>query len=130
MLVLDENLPAGQRLLLRKWRVHFRVIGVDIAYAGTTDENLIPVLHHLSKPTFFTLDRNFYRLDWAHSNYGLTWLDVRRRVAAEFIWRFLKHPVFDTRAKRLGIVARVSMDGVRYWRMSERGAQSVLWGDE
>jgi hypothetical protein len=129
MLVLDENLPAGQRLLLRKWRVHFRVIGVDIAYSGTTDENLIPVLHHLSKPTFLTLDRNFYRLDWAHSNYGLVWLDVRRRVAAEFTRRFLKHDNFDTQAKRLGIVARVGSDGVGYWRLGKRGTQFVRWAD-
>ena len=57
MLVLDENVPAGQRLLLRKWRVRFRVIGVDVAAPGTTDENLIPVLQKLSRPTFFSLDR-------------------------------------------------------------------------
>ena len=28
MLVLDENLPEGQRLWLRKWRFRFRVIGL------------------------------------------------------------------------------------------------------
>ncbi len=27
MLVLDENLPAGQRQLLRKWRIRFRIVG-------------------------------------------------------------------------------------------------------
>ena len=31
MLVLDENLPAAQRLWLRKWRIHFRVIGIEVA---------------------------------------------------------------------------------------------------
>jgi hypothetical protein len=31
MLVLDENLPAGQPLWLRKWRIHFRVVGVEVA---------------------------------------------------------------------------------------------------
>jgi len=64
MLVLDENVPADQRHSLRKWRVHFRVIGVDVASWGTTDENLIPVLHDLPRSTFFTLDRNFFRRDW------------------------------------------------------------------
>ncbi len=42
MLVLDENLPARQRLLLRKCRIRFRVIGVDLANRGTDDENLLP----------------------------------------------------------------------------------------
>jgi hypothetical protein len=34
MLVLDENLPAGQRLLLRRWRIRFRVIGGEVAFSG------------------------------------------------------------------------------------------------
>ncbi len=34
MLVLDENLPARQRQLLRDWRIRFRVIGVDVAPGG------------------------------------------------------------------------------------------------
>jgi hypothetical protein len=45
MLVLDENLPAGQRSLLRKWRIRFRVVGAEIAASGTLDPNLIPILH-------------------------------------------------------------------------------------
>jgi len=31
MLVSDENLPASQRRLLRKWRIHFRAVVVDLA---------------------------------------------------------------------------------------------------
>ncbi len=67
MLVLDENLPAGQRQLLRKWRIRFRIIGVDIAAWGTDDENLIPVFHRLPQPTFFSLDRDFYRPELLHA---------------------------------------------------------------
>ncbi len=88
MLVLDENLPAGQRLLLRKRRIRFRVIGIDVANRGTEDENLLPILHHLSRPIFFTLDKDFCRPEWVHPRYGLAWLDVRDDQAAEFIRRF------------------------------------------
>ena len=77
MLVLDENLPEGQRLWLRKWSFRFRVIGADVASSGTKDENLIPVLHRLANPTFFSLDRDFYRRDWVHSHYCLV-SDCRR----------------------------------------------------
>ena len=63
MLVLDENLPAGQRQRLRSWRVHFRVIGIDLAASGTKDENLIAVFHQLSRLIFVTLDRN----SWHHA---------------------------------------------------------------
>ena len=127
MLVLDENLPAAQRLSLRKWRIHFRVVGVDVSAWGTDDENLIPVLHHLPQPTFFSLDRDFYRPDWLHGDYGLVWLDVRGRQAAEFIRRFLRHPAFDTQAKRMGVVARVHADGVLYWRVGKRSPTAFSW---
>lgn len=127
MLVLDENLPAGQRLLLRSWRIRFRVIGVDVATWGTDDANLLPVLHRLPQPTFFSLDQDFYRPDWAHGRYSLVWLDVRGRQSAEFIRRFLKHPAFDTQSKRLGIVARVHTGGILYWQAGQRAPKAVRW---
>jgi hypothetical protein len=127
MLVLDENLPAGQRRLLRKWGIRFRLVGVDLASWGTQDENLIPWLHRLAQPTFFSLDRDFYRPAWAHVGYGLVWLDVADDHAAEFIRRFLRHPSFDTQAKRLGGVARVHAGGVICWRAKQRAPLSVTW---
>jgi hypothetical protein len=130
MLVLDENLPEGQQQLLRKWRIRFRTVGVDVAACGTRDENLIPVLHRLPQPTFFSLDRDFFRPGWAHAGYGLVWLDMRGRQAAEFIRRFLKQPGFDTQAKRLGIVARVHAGGIVYWQVRQRSSKSVLWRHE
>jgi hypothetical protein len=113
--------------LLRKWRIHFRAIGVDIAAPGTQDENLIPVLQRLAEPMFFTLDRHFFRADWAHADYGLAWLDVADSEAAEFIRRFLRHPEFGTQSKRLGVVARVGAAGVRFWRKGQPHLQRVEW---
>jgi hypothetical protein len=127
MLVLDENLPAGQRLLLRKWGLRFRLVGVDVASWGTQDENLIPWLHRLPQPTFFSLDRDFYRPRWVHPSYGLVWLDVADNHAAEFIRRYLRHPSFDTQAKRMGVVARVHVGGVLWWQAKLRSPQSVAW---
>ena len=127
MLVIDENLPASQRQWLRKRRIHFRAIGVDIVASGTRDENLIVVLHTLAQPMFFTLDRHFFRADWAHDSYGLAWLDVADGEAAAFIRRFLQHPTFDTQSKRLGVVARVSAAGMRFWRKGQPRLQGVEW---
>jgi hypothetical protein len=125
MLVLDENLPSDQRQLLRKWRIRFRAIGVNLVTSGTPNENLIPVFHALPAPTFFTLDRNFYRRAWAHENYCLVWLDAPAREAADFIRRFLRHSNFDTASKRMGVVARVHFRGIEFWRMKRR--ISVTW---
>lgn len=127
MLVLDENLPEGQRLWLRNWRVHFRGVGVEVGTSGTRDENLIPVLHRLPQPTFFTLDRDFFRHDLPHAGYCLVWLDVRGKYAAEFIRRFLKHPLFDTQTKRLGTVVRVQGAGLQFWRVGGHREHSAPW---
>ncbi len=127
MLVLDENLPAGQRQLLRDWRIRFRVIGQDVAARGATDENLLPVLQHLPRPTLFTLDRDFYRPARAHPAYGLVWLDVKPGQAAAYMRLFLRHHLFDTQAKRMGLVARVHADGVAFWHFGRRPARTVSW---
>jgi hypothetical protein len=130
MLVLDENLPASQRLWLRRWRIPFRTVGGEVAPFGTADENLLPALRRLAQPTFFSLDRDFHRPMWAHSGYGLVWLDVTDERAAQFIRRFLKHPQFDTQAKRMGTVARVHKEGVQRWRIGRHTPESFPWPDE
>jgi len=113
--------------LLRSWRIRFRAVGGEVAFSGTKDENLIPALHRLSNPTFFSLDQDFYHRSLAHSGYCLVWLDVRGRRAAEFIRRFLREPAFDMQAKRMGIVARVHADGILWWRTKQRAPQAILW---
>jgi len=127
MFLLDENLPEGQRRLLREWRVRFRVVGIDIGRTGTQDENLIPVLHRLPQATFFSLDHFFFRQDLLHDSYCLVWLDVADDQAADFIRRFLKHPRFDSQAKRLGKVVRVHADGAHFRQMGNPVLQNLQW---
>ncbi len=127
MNVLDENIVAEQRGQLRQWRIPFRRIGEHLAAFGALDENLIPVLHQLPQPTFFTSDEDFFKAPLCHSNYALVYLDVDDRETAEFVRRFLKHPAFDTQAKRLGVVARVHASGVQFWRKEKSGLQKVGW---
>ena len=127
MLVLDENLPDGQQQLLRKARIRFRVIGIEVGASGTQDEKLIPLLHRLARPTFFSLDRDFCRPVWANPNYCLVWLDVTDDRAAEFIRRFLHHPLFDTQAKRMGRVVRVHIEAMLEWEFGKRVPNSLAW---
>jgi len=100
---------------------------VDIAVAGTKDEGLVPLLHRLAAPTFFSLDQDFFRPDWARRNCALVWLGAADDRAAEFIRRFIRHALFDTQARRMGVVGRVHAGGVVYWRAGNPSAQSVSW---
>jgi hypothetical protein len=127
MNILDENLAAQQCDKLREWQIQFRQIGRHLALRGTSDENLIPVLHRLPQPTFFTHDKDFFRASLCHSHYAMVYLDVSDAVAAEFIRRFLRHPTFDTNTKRMGIVARVQPDGVQFWKKGRPGLRFADW---
>jgi hypothetical protein len=42
MVVLDENIPDDQRLLLKSWRIRAYQIGRDVGRAGIKDEQIIP----------------------------------------------------------------------------------------
>ncbi|HOW66088.1 MAG TPA: hypothetical protein PK256_12440 [Verrucomicrobiota bacterium] len=127
MLILDENLPEDQKQLLHKWGVRFRSVGVDVETYGALDENLLVSLRRLSHPTFFSLDKHFFRADWAHSAYSLIWLDVSDNQSADYIRRFVKHPNFDTQIKRMGVVARLHSDGIVYRRLPIKAFRSVPW---
>lgn len=129
MLVLDENIPAPQQSLLRKWGIRFRVVGVDLAASGTTDENLIPLLNTLPQPTFFSQDAGFFRRALCHSNYALAFVDDTEAETADLIRRFLKHPLFDTQAARMGIVARLRQSGIAYYRKGTTGLKAEQWID-
>ena len=127
MNILDENIIASQRQRLRSWRMRVRQIGVDIARKGLQDEEIIPFLHHLRRPTFFTRDRGFYRREVCHQQYSLVCLEVAPEEVAIFVRRVLRHPGLNTQAKRLGIVVRVSHRGLGLWRLHAQEEEVLLW---
>jgi hypothetical protein len=60
MLILDESISEIEVWRLREWGIAVRQIGSEIAGAGTADENILPVLHRLKRPTLFTRDEDFW----------------------------------------------------------------------
>jgi len=79
--------------------------------------------------TFFTLDDDFFDPDFCHTRYALVFLDVRTQEVANFVRRFLRHREFDTMAKRMGIVVRVSSAGITVWRLHAETEESLEWSD-
>ena len=65
MNLLDENIRDDQRMFLRQWHIPFRQIGKEISRAGVDDEEIVPLLHRLKRPTLFTQDEDFLRLNAA-----------------------------------------------------------------
>ncbi len=128
MNVLDENIIAPERERLRAWRVHFRCIGEEIGRLGMKDHNeIIPLLHALRRPTFFTRDRGFYRPTLLHPGYCLVHLEVGADETAEYIRRLLRHQIFRTRSQRMGKVVRVHHSEVSYWQVNVKRARALSW---
>jgi len=127
MNIVDENIIESQCNLLRNWRISFRQIGVHLGRQGVKDKEIIPLLHKLRRPTFFTRDQDFYDRYLCHAKYCLASLAVRKDEAAFFIRRLLKHREFDTEAKRMGSVIRVSHVGLSVWRLHEESPFHYDW---
>jgi hypothetical protein len=102
MNILDENIIASQRQRLRSWRIRVRQIGVDIARKGLQDEEIIPFLYHLRRPTFFTRDRGFYRREVCHRQYGIVCLEVAPEEVAIFVRRVAAAPQTEYAGQTLG----------------------------
>ncbi len=127
MNVLDENIIDNQRRLLKSWRVSVRQIGYEIGRKGMKDREIIPFLHQLSQPTFFTRDDGFYERRLCHTGYCLVYLDVRKEEVATFVRRVLRHRAFKTKAKRMGKVIRASHVGLSVWNLYAEKEERFDW---
>lgn len=127
MNVLDENITPVQRQRLRQWRIAVRHIGYDIGRKGMDDEEIIPFLLTLRRPTFFTEDWDYFKRGLCHAKYCLVHVDVRRDEIAVFVRRFLRHNEFDTQAKRMGAVVRVSYAGLGVWHLHAEKEMHLDW---
>jgi hypothetical protein len=127
MHVLDENIPEPEREHLAAWRIRVRQVGVDLARKGTSDENVLALLHELRGVTFFTRDLDYYRREWCHLRYCLVCLDVEESASAQTIRRFLRHRAFRTWAQRKGTVIRVSESALRVWKVKAKKVEIIRW---
>lgn len=127
MIIIDENIPESQRYLLRGWRIRVHQIGHEIGRSGMKDEEIIPLLHNLHAPTFFTRDLGFYRSAFCHSGYCIVCLDVGQYETATFIRRVLRHSDFRYRAHRMGNVIRASHLGIQVLELHGSKRADIAW---
>ncbi len=91
------------------------------------DDEIIPFLLKLHRPTFFTLDFGFYKRVLCHQKYCFVCLEVGQYESASFVRRVLAHEAFDTEAKRLGKVVRAFHVGLEIWEMNAESAARIPW---
>jgi hypothetical protein len=98
-----------------------------MGHGGMKDRELVSFLQQLRRPTFFTRDNDFFKPQICHAKYCLVYLDVEKYEAAFFVRRLLKHFEFNTQAKRVGNVIRVSQAGLACWRLHVRDEIHFKW---
>jgi hypothetical protein len=91
------------------------------------DQEILTLLHCLRRPTFFTRDEDFYGRRLCHARHCLVYLAVAKDEVAPFVRRLLRHREFDTVAKRLGTVVRVSHVDLSAWRLHVEQAIHIDW---
>lgn len=127
MNILDENIARAQRELLDGWRIAVKQIGFNLGRCGMQDEEVIPLLVKQRRSVFFTRDKDFHNRGLCHSRYCIVYLDVQISEAATFVRRLLSHPDFNTNAKRVGKVLRVTSGGISFWQINEPQERRVSW---
>lgn len=127
MNILDENIPDSQRLLLKSWRIQVSQIGHEVGRQGLKDEAIISLLHKVGPVTFFTRDKGFYDRRLCHADYCLVCLIMGQYEVATFIRLFLKHPLFNTSARRMGKAIRLTHVGLQVWQRNAEKEVDVKW---
>ena len=90
-------------------------------------DEIIPLLHRLHRPTFFTHDLGFFDPLLCHKGYCLVCLDVRAKETAVYIRRFLRHPGFRTQKQRLGKVTLARQRNLSFWETGNQELQRLGW---
>jgi hypothetical protein len=91
------------------------------------DAQIISLLHRLDRPTFFTLDGDFYNRRLCHEGYCLVHLDIEEEMVAEYVRRLLRHRELNTKAKRMGRAIRVLSTGLAVWRIHQEQERHLAW---
>jgi hypothetical protein len=129
VIVLDENILESQRTRLRGWRIHLSQIGRDLGRKGMQDEDIIPLLRTLRRPTFVSWDRDFFERSLCSDRFCLVYLDVGQLEVAAYLRRLLRHPQFKTWAQRKGRVVRVAPSGISAWHAHAARVIRHRWVD-
>ncbi|MEK7993389.1 MAG: hypothetical protein AAB403_06245 [Planctomycetota bacterium] len=127
MIILDENILDGQRLLLEGLGIAVRQVGLDVGRRGLKDEDIIVLLRHLRQPTLLSRDLGFYTPALRNQHYAIVVAAVGQYKMAGFARRFLRHPLFDTHAKRAGKVVRLAPAGISFWELRRQREILVGW---
>jgi len=129
VIVLDENVFESQRAQLRWQRIRLCQIGRDVGRKGMKDDEIIPLLQSLRRPTFVSRDRDFFEKTLRNDRICLVYLDVWPLEVAEYTRRLLRHEHFKAWSQRKGCAIPVAASGISAWRTRTPQISRYRWVD-
>lgn len=131
MIVLDEQL-LGRNLEheIARWYQGAVCFITDLRPQMVIKDDGIPrLLREENQPTFITInEKDFWRKIQLSDRYGVVCFslpDSRAPEIADKLRALLRNPLFDTKAKRMGVVIRITDTGVSYYTLQHRTPQTV-----
>jgi hypothetical protein len=128
--VLDDQLdPHWVRIPIARWaKVSFLR---ELRPAQTIKDERVPtLLRRVSRPTFLTIDDDFWSKSYRDSHYGVIIFGLRDYEQSDLpvlLRRLLRLPEFRTRAMRMGKIARVNREEIRWWQVGDDTEHIVHW---
>jgi hypothetical protein len=123
--VLDEQIDEEYYIELRR-HISIDKVGYGFGRAGMQDEEVRRELHKSGK-TFHTQDKGYYHPIHRHHAYCLVYYDVLDKELVTYTRRFLRHPQFNTHAKRMGKVVRVTTQYIEVWSLKSENREIIEW---
>jgi hypothetical protein len=127
-LLLDENIDLTHVLpALQRW-ITVKALPTLRPDERVLDDRVPTILRTLKGPTFLTIDHGFWQRRWCHPNYCIIYFDLRdseQRLIPGLLRALFHHPEFHTRAARMGKVACVGTEWVRYWQFQTDRMQHI-----
>jgi hypothetical protein len=91
------------------------------------EDDVIPLLQSLRHAVLFTCDLGLFKRELCHSRYAIVCLQIPDSEVATYVKRFLRHYEFDTNAKRMGKVVRLSPKKIQCWSVKKETESEVPW---
>ncbi len=132
-LILDDQLDVHDVLgKVRQWTTA-QLLREVRPNEHVLDERVPVILQTLNRPTFITIDKDFWDQDLCHPSYAILYFafrDDEQFLLPRTLRALFRQPDFRTRARRMGKVARVSSSIVSWWQFQETGLQRFEWNRE
>jgi hypothetical protein len=94
------------------------------------DERVPEILRTVRRPTFITVDQDFWDRRWCHPDYCILYFalsDEQQFQLPDLLRALLRLPEFRSRAGRMGKVARVRPTAVEWWQFPPGDLHQLTW---